>query len=133
MPARSSTHSSRRVPVLDGVLELLLDDAVAGVVGLDQRDLAVLRDQLAGEVPADLAGAGDDHVHLGLPPHGRERDLCDLVDCNLRRADRVQPLLGVPRRPRRVGDTDDHPRHLEAPLRDLRDHQVRVVATRSRR
>ena len=44
-----------RVAVLDGVLELLLDDAVAAVIGLDQRDLAVLGDQLPREVPADLA------------------------------------------------------------------------------
>ena len=44
-----------RVAVLDGVLELLLDDPVAAVVGLDQRHLAVLGDQLSGEVPSDLS------------------------------------------------------------------------------
>ena len=51
------------VAVLDRVLELLLDRQVAVAVGLDQRDLVALADQLAGEVPAHLAGAGDDDVH----------------------------------------------------------------------
>ena len=86
-----------RVPVLDGVLELLLDHPEARVIGLDQRHLVVPGDQLAGQVPADLARAGDDHVHRapGLPS-GREHYLLGLVDRVLCRADRVQALLGVP-------------------------------------
>ena len=69
LDARALEHPQLgRVAVLDGVLELLLDDAVARVVGLDQRHLAVLGDQLAREVPPDLAGAGDDHVHAVPPP-----------------------------------------------------------------
>ena len=52
-------------PVQYGVLELLLDDQVAPPVLLDQRDLVALLDQLAREVPADLARAGDDHVQPG--------------------------------------------------------------------
>ena len=51
------------VAVLDGVLELLLDHAEAAMVGLDERYLALLGDELAGEVPAHLARPGDDHVH----------------------------------------------------------------------
>src|SRR4051812_4366206 len=51
------------VAVLDRVLELLLDRQVATTVVLDQRDLVALADQLAGEVPADLAASGDDDVH----------------------------------------------------------------------
>ena len=57
-----------RVAVLDRVLEFLLDDPVAAVVGLDQRHLAILGDQLAGEVPADLSGAGNDHIHRPTHP-----------------------------------------------------------------
>src|SRR5207253_2657970 len=58
------------VAVLDRVLELLLDHQVAAAVALEQRDLLPLVDQLARQVPADLAGAADDYVHaLGLAPH----------------------------------------------------------------
>jgi hypothetical protein len=35
------------VAVLNGVLELFLDGLVAAMVGLDQRDLSVLGDQLS--------------------------------------------------------------------------------------
>src|SRR5205823_10430895 len=52
------------VAVLDAVLELLLDDRVADGVGLDERDLVALLDELAREVPADLAGSDDHDVHL---------------------------------------------------------------------
>jgi hypothetical protein len=38
------------------MLELALDDPVAGMVRFDQRDLLVAPDQLAGQVPSDLAG-----------------------------------------------------------------------------
>src|SRR5207245_736001 len=51
------------VAVLDGVLELLLDRQVAAPVVLQQRHLVTLGDELAGQVPAHLAAAGDDHVH----------------------------------------------------------------------
>ena len=44
------------------MLELLLDGQVALAVGLDQRHLVTLVDQLAGQVPADLAGPDDQHV-----------------------------------------------------------------------
>src|SRR3954454_8086902 len=54
------------VAVLDRVLELFLDRQVAAAVVLDQRDLVPLADQLAGEVPADLAASGDDDVHQTL-------------------------------------------------------------------
>src|SRR5262249_35676947 len=57
-----------RVAVLDRVLELLLDSQVARAIALDDRDLVVLGDQLACQVPADLAGAGDDDVHAATPP-----------------------------------------------------------------
>src|SRR3954454_11075314 len=57
-----------RVAVLDRVLELLLDGQVALARALDEGDLVLLGDELAGEVPADLAGAGDDHVHAVTPP-----------------------------------------------------------------
>ena len=52
----------RGVAVLDGVLELLLHGEVAAPVLLDHGDLVAALEQLAGEVPADLARAGDDHV-----------------------------------------------------------------------
>src|SRR5829696_1229742 len=54
-----------RVAVLDGVLELLLDGQVAAPVLLDHGDLVAALEQLAREVPADLARAGDDHVQAG--------------------------------------------------------------------
>jgi hypothetical protein len=54
------------VAVLDGVLELLLDREVPHAAVLDQRDLVALGDELAGQVPTDLAPAGDDDVHVQL-------------------------------------------------------------------
>src|SRR5690606_21551502 len=60
----------------------------------------------------------------GIP----QRGLLDEVDRVLRRADRVQALLGVPVGARRVEHAHDDARHLEAALGDLRDHEVRVVA-----
>src|SRR4051812_4154051 len=53
----------RAVAVLHRVLELLLDDEVPPAVGLDERDLLALLDELAGEVPADLAASDDQDVH----------------------------------------------------------------------
>src|SRR5580692_403546 len=70
-------------------------------------------------------------TYMCCSPRSRERDLRRLVDCNLRRADRYQPLLGVPGCAAGVGDPDDHARDLEAALRDLSDDQVRVVAAGS--
>ena len=51
-----------RVAVLDGVLELLLDGQVTALVLLEAGDLVPFLEQLAGQVPAHLAGAGDDDV-----------------------------------------------------------------------
>ena len=122
-----------RVAVLDVVLELLLDDQVAVAVGLDQGHLVTLADQLAREVPPDLAGAGDDDVHqeaassataLRVADHG----LAQHVDRDLRRAHGVQALLLVPVRAVGVEHAHDHLRHLEALLRELGDDDVRVVA-----
>src|SRR5690606_37888239 len=54
---------------------LLLDDQVAPAVLLDERDLVVLLDELAGEVPADLAAAADDHVHQPATPSARSNSV----------------------------------------------------------
>src|SRR3954453_2367843 len=54
----------RAVAVLNRVLELLLDRPEAVAVVLDHGQPVALADQLASQVPADLAGADDDHVHL---------------------------------------------------------------------
>ncbi len=54
------------VAVLHGVLELLLDHQVAAAVVLQQGHLVALVDQLPCQVPADLPGPGDDHVHERL-------------------------------------------------------------------
>ena len=51
-----------------------------------------------------------------------------MVDRDLGRADRQQPLLRIPVRATRVGDPDDDPRDVETPLGDLRDDEVGVVA-----
>jgi hypothetical protein len=51
------------VAVQGAVLELLLDNRVALLVRLDHRDLVALVDELASEIPADLARAHDQHVH----------------------------------------------------------------------
>ena len=53
----------RAVAVHGAVLELLLHDRVAVRVRLDHGHLVPLVDQLAGEVPADLPGSDDHHVH----------------------------------------------------------------------
>ena len=61
------------VAVGDVVLELLLDGQVAAAVALDHRHLVLLFEQLAGQVPADLAGADDDDVHQAPSLGGRRR------------------------------------------------------------
>ena len=55
------------VAVGDVVLKLLLDGQVAAAVALDHRHLVVLLEQLASQVPADLARSDDDDVHGLLP------------------------------------------------------------------
>ena len=133
------------VAVLHGVLELLLDDPVAPVVGLDQGHLAVLGDQLAGEVPPHLPGPGDDDVHRCDAPSrpgvgtlvadhslGVEHDVLGLIDGLLGRADRLQPPLGVPQGARRVGDAHHDTGDVEPALGQLGDHQIGVVAPRRR-
>ena len=125
----------RGVAVGDVVLELLLDRQVAAPVALDHRHLVVLFEQLAGQVPADLAGADDDDVHqaparpLGAPaPAPLAHGALEHVDRDPRRADRVQALALVPLGPQRVEDAGDHGRHFVAPLGDLGDDDVGVVA-----
>ena len=51
-----------------------------------------------------------------------------LLDGDLRRADRLQALLGVPGRAARIEHTGDHPLDVEPSLGDLRHDEVRVVA-----
>src|SRR3954452_2563126 len=53
----------RGVPVLDVVLELLLDRHVAIAVVLDQRHLMPLVQELTRQVPPDLPGSDDQYVH----------------------------------------------------------------------
>src|SRR4051794_27187675 len=124
LDARALQHPQlRAVAVLHRVLELLLDHEVAAPVGLDQRHLLALLDELSGEVPADLAAADDEDVH-GLD---RQR-FAEHVDRVLRRRDGLQSLLAIPGRAGRIHHTDDHAARFEAPLGDLRDDDVRVVA-----
>ena len=111
-----------RIPILNRVLELLLDHPEAVVIGLDQRHLTVLGNQLAGQVPPHLARPGDDHIHVrfGSQLHSAgEQYMLGLIDRHLRRTDRLEPLLRVPGRPRRIGNTHDNPGDVEAPLCDL--------------
>src|SRR4051794_28253500 len=71
--------------------------------------------------------------HLAGPlPLGQtlERRALELLDRDLRRADGLHALLAVPRRAARVEHARDHARDVEAPLRDLGDDEVRVVAVR---
>src|SRR3954447_425005 len=58
-----------------------------------------------------------------------ERRLDDQLDGGLGGRDDVE-AVGVPGGTRRVEDTGDDLRDLEAPLGDLRDHEVRVVPVR---
>ena len=97
------------VAVGDVVLELLLDRQVAAAVALDHRHLVLLFEQLAGQVPADLAGADDDDVHglrrlLGAVGAARRRGLSlahgglEHVDRDPGRADRAAgPAAGTTR------------------------------------
>src|SRR4051794_7811739 len=62
---------------------------------------------------------GPSALRQGRPPQQLDR--------GLRRADGLQALLGVPGRPARVEHAGHDLRDVEALLRDLRDHQVRVV------
>src|SRR3954465_10196587 len=50
------------------------------------------------------------------------------LDRVARRADRVEALLRVPLRPRRIHHATDHAGHLVVPAGDLGDRQVGVVA-----
>jgi hypothetical protein len=80
LDARALEHPQLgRVAVLHGVLELLLDDQVAAALLLDQRDLVALLDELAGEVPADLAAAADDDVQPRRGPPRRPLELLDAI------------------------------------------------------
>src|SRR5262249_18068592 len=55
---------------------------VAAAVLLDRRHLVALLEQLAREVPADLAGAGDDHVEVGHQSSARAaRWSCSIAIC----------------------------------------------------
>src|SRR5690349_12651653 len=63
---------------------------------------------------AFLAGAADGRLDV------TERSALELVDGDGGRADRLQSLLGVPGGATRVEHAGDHPRDLEAPVRDLR-------------
>src|SRR4029079_13142396 len=65
-----------------------------------------------------MAGLGG-----GLPDR-----LGEHFDRHGRRADRLQPLLAVPLRPRRVEHAHDNLRNVEAALGDLSDDEVGVVA-----
>src|SRR3954466_3273914 len=92
----------------------------------------MLGDQLPGQVPADLAGADDHHVH-GLTGHSLEADLAaygglQQLDRGLGRTDGLQALLRVPAGPGRVEHPDDHALDIEAALGDLGDDEVGVVA-----
>src|SRR4051794_37276558 len=68
-----------------------------------------------------VAGAAD--RGLRLP----ERRPLELVDGDRRRADGLQPLLGVPGRAPWIEHAGDDLGDLEALLGDLRHHEVRVV------
>ena len=117
----------RGVAVLDVVLELLLDGQEAVAVVLDQGHLVALVEQLAGQVPADLAGPDDDDVHAHQPggllgpllpavagggPVGAASRTSPIehVDRDPRRADRVQALLLVPLGAVGIEDPRDHRR-----------------------
>src|SRR5918995_5074158 len=71
-------------------------------------------------------------TYMDLPGHSLEADLAahrglEQLDRGLRRAYRLQTLLGVPARPRGVEHAYHHALDLEAALRDLRDDKIRVV------
>ena len=101
MPGALEDPELGRVAVLDGVLELLLDGQVALAVALDERDLVPLAMSSRARFQPDLAAAGDDHVHRRRALHSIA-SACSNSRSRLRRADRVQALLGVPVRARRV-------------------------------
>jgi hypothetical protein len=54
--------------------------------------------------------------------------LLEHLDRHLGRADRLHPLLRVPLRTQRIENPSDHRGHVEAPLRDLSDDDVGVIA-----
>ena len=64
LDARPLEHPQlRRVAVLSGVLEFLLQGEVALAPGLDHGHLVTLADQLARQVSSHLTAACDDRVH----------------------------------------------------------------------
>src|SRR5829696_1783618 len=82
LDARALEHPQlRRVAVLDRVLELLLDRQVAAPVLLDHRHLVAAFEQLAREVPADLARTGDDHVQTRHQASSAAFSSCSIAIC----------------------------------------------------
>ena len=137
MPGALEHVDLGRVAVLHLVLELVLEP---------------LRSGRGAARSASPRGPGSSSVRSTfeptLPPpatsaytvHGLDRRLGTRLasvrataarrDRALRRADRAQPELRVERGARRVEDADDDTVDVEAPLRDLADDDVRVVAVR---
>ena len=117
------------VAVLDGVLELLLDRQVAPAVLLEDGDLVALLDELPRQVPADLAGAGDDHVQTGHQASASAAcSSCSIAIC-------VGQIVCSPcsayQAARRGSSTRAiDARDAEPALGDLRHHEVGVVPVR---
>src|SRR3954452_16245917 len=125
MPARSRTHSSVASPYW------MACSSSCSTVRYRERSLSITvtswrlaissraRFQPTLPAPAITTYMRCLHLFQGALEH---------LDRVARRADRVEALLRVPLRPRRVHDAADHARHLVVLAGDLRDRQVRVVA-----
>src|SRR4051812_23085826 len=129
MPPRSSTHSSDPSPYWAACSSS--SSTVAKRDGSDSITVSSLplsissRARFQPTFPAPTTT-----TYMGL--HGLQHGLLELGYRDLRRADRAEPLLLVPRGARRVEHPHHHVLDAEALLRDLRDHEVRVVAVGGR-
>ena len=136
MPAALEHVDLGRVAVQDQVARTPPRAARSGRALLDQRHLVAHRDERARDVRADLAAAGDDHVHqrarLGAGIAARTASASTAIAvCG--RADRPQAARGVELGARRVEHAHDDAVDAVALLRDLADRRCSCCRRRSRR
>src|SRR4051794_15893231 len=129
MPARSSTHSSVASPYWTAC------SSSCSTVRYRRRSCSIT----VTSWPFSISSRARFHPTLPAPamityspatvPLGlRQRGGGELLDGDLRGADRLHALFGVPGGAPWIEDARDHLRHPEAQLGDLRDDEVGVVA-----
>src|SRR4051794_34549923 len=132
IPARSSTHSSEPSPNCTECSSSSSTTAYRWVS--DSMTVTSLpfwissRARFQPTLPAPTI-----RTYTALPRHAFEANLppdrgLEQLDGGLGGADGLEPLLGVPLRPRGIEYAHHHALHVEAAAGDLGDHEIGVVA-----